>query len=186
MFQQTIQDIFAITEAGAHAADVLSRTRDRIRACEVFEGGEIVGRTGRGLFRFVLAEGLGETGTKALGALDDFGTLRFDTRESLRERGLLSGPDHSSLLILRLDAPNVMEAALVLGHSRAWSFAAAPLFQIRTLASIALRLLTADDREDQTRQETTDLRGEVARLRTQVSSLQNEVANLRTQPPPKG
>ena len=182
MFQQTIQDIFAITEAGPRTGDILDRTRDRIRACEAFESGEIVGRIDRDLFRFVLSDGLGEIAVKALSSPDDSGTRRFDTRDSLREKGLVADAGHNSLLVLRLEAPRVTAAALVLGHSRAWSFAAAPLFRIRTLGNVALRLLTAEGREGQARQEISELQGEVSRLRTHISSLQDEVVALRSHP----
>jgi hypothetical protein len=181
MFKQTLQDVLAITEAEARAESLLERVRDRILAFEPFEGGEVLARTKAGLSRFVLAPGLGEAGAKALAALGDERTLRIDTTEELQARGLWTGPAHASLLVLRLTAPEVNEAAIVLGHARAWSFAAAPLSRLRTIGEIALRLLLLGSRFPSTSEETVRLHVEVAGLRARLASLESEIADLRAE-----
>ena len=180
MVQQTIQDLFAITEAGPRAEDILDRVRDRLERVERFDAGEIVVQSENGLFHFVLAPGLGETGRNALAVLGDQATLRFDTAASLQEGGLTSSPGINSVLMLRLAAPSVTSAAILLGHRRAWSFAGTPLTRIHAIASVALRLLTPGSRPGETRGEVTDLRTEVTRLRTHISSLEREIAGLRS------
>lgn len=181
MFKKTLQDVLAITEAEARAESLLERVRERILAFEPFESGEVLARTKAGLSRFVLAQGLGEAGAKALAALGDEPTLRVDTTEDLHARGLWTGPAHASLLVLRLKAPGVSEAAIVLGHARAWSFAAAPLSRIRTIGEVTLRLLLLGSRFPSTSEETGRLHVEVAGLRARLSSLESEIAGLRAE-----
>ncbi len=179
MFQQTIQDLLAITEAGPRAEDLLERVRATIIAFERFESGELLAQTRHGLSRFVLARGLGEVSPKALAALADQPTLRVDTAADLQALGLTGGPGLASLLILRLEMSGVTSAAIVLGHTRPWSFAAAPLSRIRTIGSVALRLLAAGPGPGPTSEEAASLRTEVIRLRTHVASLESEIAGLR-------
>ncbi len=181
MFHQTIQDILAITEAEARAESLLDRVRERILAFEPFEGGELLAQTKAGLSHFVLAPGLGEAGARALAALGDEPTLRVDTTEALQAQGLWAGPAHGSLLVLRLTAPGVSQAAIVLGHARAWSFAAAPLSRIRTIGGVALRLLLLGSRFPSTSEETAGLHLEVTGLRARLSSLESEIAGLRAE-----
>jgi hypothetical protein len=181
MFEQTIQDVLAITEAEARAESLLERVRERILAFEPFECGELVAQTKAGLSRFVLAQGLGEAGAKALVVLGDEPTLRVDTTEALQAHGLWTGPAHASLLVLRLTAPGVSQAAIVLGHARAWSFAAAPLSRIRTIGGVALRLLLLGSRFPAASEETVRLHLEVAGLRARLSSLESEIAGLRAE-----
>ncbi len=132
MFQQTIQDVLTLAEAGPRPEDLLERLRTTIGAFELFECGEIQAETPGGLLRFVIAPGLDEIGAGALDQLGEEPTLRIDTP--------------TSLLVLRLVAPQTTRAAIVLGHPRAWSFAAAPLSRIRTLGNLALRLLLRGSR----------------------------------------
>ena len=180
MFQETIQDLLAITEAGPGAEDLCDRVRARISAFEPFDSGELLAQTEQGLSRFVLAPGLGGIGEKALAALGDEPTLRVDTAAELFERGLAAGPGLASLLILRLEAPGVASAALVLGHARAWSFAAAPLSRMRTIAGVALRLLVRGPGRGQiSEEEVAKLVADAARLRARISSLEAEIVSLR-------
>lgn len=183
MFQQTIQDLLAVAEAGPRADDLLERVRATIVAFERFESGELLAQTQHGLSRFVLARGLGEASPKALAALGKEPTLRVDTNAELQSLGLTEGPGLASLLILRLEMPGVTSAAIVLGHTRPWSFAAAPLSRIRTIGSVALRLLAAGPGPDPTSEEVATLRAEVNRLRTHVASLESETAGLRASLP---
>ncbi len=179
MFQETIQDLLAITEAGHGAEDLCDRVRARISAFEPFDSGELLAQTEQGLRCFVLAPGLGGIGVKALAALGDEPTLRVDTAAELQERGLADGPGLASLLILRLEAPGVASAALVLGHARAWSFAATPLFRTRAIARVALRLLVRGSRTGPTPEDVAKLMADAARLRARISSLESEIVNLR-------
>jgi hypothetical protein len=179
VFQQTLHDIFAITEAEARAESLLHRLRERILAFEPFESGEILAQTRSGLSRFVLAPGLGEAGARALSALGDEPTLRLDTAEQLQHHGLRTDAAANSLLIVHLGAPGVSAAAIVLSHTRAWSFAAAPLSRIRTLGGLALRLLLFGSRFPPTSEETVRLHVEVAGLRARIASLESEIADLR-------
>ncbi len=179
MFQETIQDLFAITETGPGAEDLRDRVRARISAFEPFDAGELLVQTEQGLSRFVLAPGLGGIGVKAFAALGDEPTLRVDTAAELQERGLAEGPGLASLLILRLEAPGVASAALVLGHARAWSFAATPLFRTRTIARFALRLLVRGSGTSPAQEEVAELRADAARLRARISSLETEIVGLR-------
>ena len=180
MFQQTIQDILALAEAGPGTEALLACVRSRIGAFEHFDSGELLVQTEQGLAHFVLAPGLGEIGKNAVAAMGEGSTRRFDTAAELQERGLARGTGLASLLILRLEAPGVPAAAIVLGSVRAWSFAAAPLSRIRTIASVALRLLVRHREPGQASEETGRLMAEVARLRTHVSTLEAEIVILRT------
>jgi hypothetical protein len=141
MFQQTIQDLLAIAEAGPHPEDLLDRVRSTLGAFERFECGEIAARTERGLVRFVIAPGLGELAPQLLSVLGDQPTLRIDTAAEMSERGLSPLPGLASLLLLRIDTPGAASAVLALGHSRNWSFAGSALSRIRAIGSLALRLL---------------------------------------------
>jgi hypothetical protein len=141
MFQQTIQDLLRVAEPFPHREALLERLRSLLPGIEPMECGEIVAETGRGLIHFVIAEGLGTSGPKVLAAIGDERTLRLDTAPELKERGIETAAKVSSLLVLRLEAPGVTRAAMVLGHSRNWSFAAAPLSRLRAIGSLALRLL---------------------------------------------
>ncbi len=179
MFQQTIQDILAIAEAGTSVEDILQRVRTRLGSCEPFECGEIVVLNAGGSFRFVVTPGLGDDGMKALAVLGEEATRRFDTRAALAEQGFESRPELTSLLILRLAAPEGTTAVLVLGHRRAWSFAGAPLARLRTIGNLALRLLVRAAAPNPNDAEAGALRAEVAQLRARISSLQTEVAGLR-------
>jgi uncharacterized small protein (DUF1192 family) len=87
----------------------------------------------------------------------------------------------NSVLTLRLEAPGVEAAALVLGHTRSWSFPATPLSRVRALGNLALRLLLAGESPTPSEQHnhSAELMGEVARLRTQIASLQAEIGDLR-------
>jgi hypothetical protein len=175
MFQQTIQDILAITGSGPRIEDILESVRSRIVAFEPFECGELLARSDRGWARFVFAPGLGDIGARVFEELGDEVTLRIDTAADIRTRGLEASPGLASLLVLRLEASPFDAAALVLGHRRAWSFAAAPLSRIRTLGNIALRLAAAA---------ATPGRGsgpdaEVIRLQNRISSLEAEIIGLR-------
>jgi|CXWL01.1.fsa_nt_gi hypothetical protein len=186
MFQQIIQDVLAIAEAGPRAEDLLERLRARIIAFETFECGELVIRTEKGVQHHVFAPGLGDLGLPALTALEGMEgerTLRLDTAAEFRERGLLPPRGLTSLLVLRVEGPGFLSAALVLGHSRAWSFAAAPLSRIRTLGGLTARLLlrTAEPAVIIDPVEVVRLRDEVARLRTHASSLEAEIVALRAE-----
>ena len=188
MFQQTIQDVLAITEAGPRPDLVLARAYERIVAFEKVEGAELIVETEAGTRRFVLAEGLGDVGANAFAALGDEATLRFDNVAQMKERAISAPPGLKSVLILRLQSSSVKSAALVMGHSRAWSFAAAPLARLRTLGNVMLRLLAPSDESSKmrpgalsvpARDEKSELMAEVARLRAHVASLEGEVAGLR-------
>ena len=141
MFQQTIQDLLTVAEAGPGPEALLERVRTTILSFERFEGGEIVAETERGLLHFTIAPGLEDLGPKLLPLLGELQTLRLDTAADLNERGLAPGPHLASLLLLRVEAPGTTSAVIALGHSRNWSFAASPLSRIRAIASLALRLL---------------------------------------------
>ncbi|MBK5255094.1 MAG: hypothetical protein JJE39_03595 [Vicinamibacteria bacterium] len=179
MFHQTIQDILALTGSGPRTEDILDSVRSRIMAFEPFESGELLARSDQGCRRFVLAPGLGDTGDRVLGALGDEATLRIDTAAEVRERGLEANPGLASLLILRLDVPPFDSAAVVLSHRRAWSFAAASLFRIRTLGNIALRLVAPLARTADPASESSAAEAELSNLRNRVSSLEAEIIGLR-------
>lgn len=186
MFQQIIQDVLAIAEAGPRAEDLLERLRARIIAFETFECGELVVRTKNGVKHHVFAPGLGDLGLHALTALEGIEgekTLRLDTAAEFRERGLLPPRGLTSLLVLRVEAPGFLSAGLVLGHSRAWSFAAAPLSRIRTLGGLTARLLlrTAEPAAVADPAEIARLKDDVARLRAHASSLEAEIVRLRAE-----
>lgn len=180
MFQQTIQDVLTLAEAGPRPEDLLESLRARITTFEPFECGEIVARTESGLLHFVIAPGLADVGPRALVALGTEPMLRVDTAADLNDRGL-AVPGLSSLLVLRIEAPRVAAAALVLGHRRAWSFAAAPHARIGTLGGLALRLLIRNSTPAGPGPEAIKLTAEVARLRAQMSGLENEVVALRAE-----
>ncbi|MEO8500003.1 MAG: hypothetical protein ABI565_03755 [Vicinamibacteria bacterium] len=171
MFQQTIQDVLSLAEAGPRPEDLLESLRALIAAFEAFECGELVARTEKGLIHFVLAPGLGDAGPRALHALGTEPVLRVDTAADLRDRGLAT-PRLSSLLVLRIEAPRVQAAAIVLGHGRAWSFAAAPQARIRTLGGLALRLLIRNSPLAAPGPETVRLAAEGARLKAQGKALE--------------
>jgi len=141
MFQQTIQDLLTVAEAGPRPEDLLERVKTTILAFERFEAAEIVARTDRGLLHFVIAPGLSGIAPELLPLLGDEKTLRLDTVAEFTERGLAPVPPLASLLLLRIDAPGTTAALIALGHSRNWSFAASPLSRIRAIASLATRLL---------------------------------------------
>lgn len=185
MFQQTIQDVLAISACGPRPEDILDGLRSRILAFESFESGELVARSDRGPARFVFAPGLPDLGGPLLDALANEATLRIDTAAEARERGLGMGP--VSLLVVRLEVAGYDAAALVLSHSRAWSFAAAPLFRIRTLGNVALRLVAASAGAPRVASEVAVLEAEQARLRSRIETLEEEIIRLRaarTAPPP--
>ena len=186
MFQQIIQDVLAIAEAGPRAEDLLERLRARIIAFETFECGELVIRTEKGVRHHVFAPGLGDLGLPALSALEGMEgekTLRLDTAAEFRERGLVPPRGLTSLLVLRVDGPGFPSAALVLGHSRAWSFAAAPLSRIRTLGGLTARLLLreAEPAVVGDSAEVARLKDDVARLRAHALSLEAEIVRLRAE-----
>ena len=167
MFQQTIQDVLTLAEAGPRPLDLLERLRTTLVAFERFESGEILAETPGGLLRFVFAPGVSEAGAVILDSLGDEPTFRIDTP--------------TSLLALRLQVQGTTRAAIVLGHERAWSFAAAPLSRIRTLGNLAVRLLMRSPIEAPAPEEMKALRAEVARLRTHSASLENEIVALRAE-----
>jgi len=178
MFHQTIHDILALTAAAARPEDILDCLRTRILGFEPFECGEIVAHSDRGPVRFAFgaeSEDLTEAFLKELGHEP---TRRLDTAAEIRERGLLARKDLSSLLILRLELETYDRAALVLGHSRAWSFAAAPLFRLRTLGNIALRLI-APAADPARTGEVAALEAEQVRLRARIVSLEKEILGLQ-------
>ena len=179
MFQQTIQDALNLAEAGPGPEDVLERVTSTIRAFERFEGAEILAETPAGLRRFVAAPGLGDLGAKILDLLGDEATLRIDTQADMSSKGLVTTSGLASLLVLRLQAPGATRAAIVLGHTRAWSFAAAPLSRIRNVGGMALRLLLRPAVESASPEEVRNLRAEVARLRAHVATLENEIVAQR-------
>lgn len=181
MFQQTIQDALTLAEAGPGPEELLTRVAGAIRAFEKFEGAEIVAETPAGLRRFTAAPGLGELGAEILDVLGEEPTFRIDTAADLEARGLVAKSGFASLLALRLQAPGATRAAIVLGHSRAWSFAAAPLSRIRNVGSMALRLLLRSELPPPPPEEVKALRAEVARLRGQVAALENEIVALRAE-----
>ena len=109
MFQQTIQDVLTLAEAGPRPEDLLESLRARITTFEPFECGEIVARTESGLLHFVIAPGLADVGPRALVALGTEPMLRVDTAADLNDRGL-AVPGLSSLLVLRIEAPRVAAA----------------------------------------------------------------------------
>ena len=178
MFQQTIQDVLALAEAGPREEDILACLCSVIRSTEPFDCGEIVSQTVSGLERFVLDPGLGDLGPAAMEALGDEPTLRIDTAAELKTRAPKSPSGIASILVLKLEARNVSRAVLVLGHRRSWSFAAAPLSRIRTAASVAVRLLL---QPQSAAESAPGLITEVRRLRTKVATLEAEIAALRSQ-----
>ena len=177
MFQQTIQDVLALAEAAGRTDALLSSARSRLSDFELFQGAELVARTDAGPRRFVVSPGLGDAAVRALEKLDDEPTLRVDTAHDMKAFGLSEDPSLSSLLALRLSAPGVSDAAIVLGHSRAWSFAGTPLSRVRTIGQVALRLLLPVAESHASEEELGRLRAEVSRLRVQVATLENEVAS---------
>jgi hypothetical protein len=180
MFQQTIQDLLRVAEAFPHREALLERLRSVLLEIEPFECGEILAETERGFLHFVVAEGLGGAGPKVLAALGEEVTLRLDTAEGLQERGLVPSARVSSLLVLRLEAPGAGRAAIALGHSRNWSFAAAPLSRLRAISGLALRLLLPGLLAARTPEET-HLAAEVTRLKALVSTLDDELVVLRAE-----
>jgi len=180
MFQQTIQDLLSVAEAGPYPEDLLERARTTLLGCDPFEGGEIVAETARGLLHFPLAQGLGDIGPRLLPILGDGETVRMDTADDLKERGLVPGPPLASLLLLRLEAPGATGALLALGHSRNWSFAASPLSRIRAIASLTLRLLLRTSLPSKSPEEAR-LLAEVQRLKGLVSTLDDELVILRAE-----
>lgn len=180
MFQQTIQDALNLAEAGPGPEDLLQRVGVTIRAFERIESAEILAETPTGPRRFVAAAGLGpDLGAKILDLLGEEPTLRIDTVADMNAKGLVTTSGLASLLVLRLQAPGATRAAIVLGHTRAWSFAAAPLSRIRNVGSMALRLLLRSAVPAATPEEVRSLRAEVARLRAHVTTLENEIVALR-------
>jgi hypothetical protein len=180
MFHQTIQDILAIAGSGPRAEDILESLRSRILAFEPFDSGELLARSERGCERFVMDQGISDIGEKVFAELENEPTWRIDTAAEIQERGFEANPGLSSLLVLRLDVPPFDSAALVLGHRRAWSFAAAPLSRIRTLGNIALRLVAPFARPPQVPAGLSDLDTELRTLRSRVADLEAEIIGLRT------
>lgn len=181
MFQQTIQDVLALAEAGAGADAILECVRERMSAFERFEGAELLARTEAGLHRFAVAPGLGNIGPAALEALGPEPMLRVDTAEDMTRLGLSDARGLPSLLVLSLPTPGVRASAIVLGHSRPWSFAGTPLSRVRTIGQVALRLLLSGAGDGETSAEVARLQAEVNRLRTQVATLKSEIASLRSE-----
>ena len=180
MFQQTIQDLLRVAEAFPHREALLERLRSVLLEIEPFECGEIVAETERGLLHFVVAPGLGEAGPRVLAALGDQATLRLDTVEGLQQYDLVPSARVASLLVLRLEAPGAARAAIALGHSRNWSFAAAPLSRLRAISGLALRLVLPGLLAARTPEETR-LAAEVTRLKALVSTLDDELVALRAE-----
>lgn len=181
MFQSTIQDILALADAAGRPTDLLEVLRARIQAFETFENAEIVAGAAGSIRRFVIAPGLEETAAAVLPILGGEKALRIDTVAGWKTHGLPPVAGRTSLLAVRLEAPGAPIAALVLGHSRAWSFAGAPLVRLRAIGDVALRLLLgpvtgggAAAREDEAR-----LAAEVARLRSHAATLESEIASLK-------
>jgi len=179
MFQQTIQDVLALTESSGRAEDLLACARTRIGECERFEAAVVVVRVASVVRTFTIAPGLADIGTWALGELGEEMTLRLDTTTDLQARGFPGETAITSLLILRVASSDTAGAALVLGHSRAWSFAGAPLSRLRTIGQVVLRLLVAPKSGSSPDDEALKLRNEVTRLRAHVATLENEVIALR-------
>src|SRR5262245_19579201 len=123
MFQQTIQDLLAVAEAGSRTDDVLAAVLGRIQGFEKVECGEIVATTPKGLARFVIGAGRDDVPAQALKALGKDPTLRYDTAAQMTEASITAPAGVQSVLALRLDGPGASTATIVLGHSRAWSFA---------------------------------------------------------------
>jgi hypothetical protein len=181
MFQPTIQDVLALAESGQRPLDVLKAAGARILAFEPFQSGELVARTEHGLLHFVIAPGLGEAGGRALEALGDEPTFRVDTAAELRERAITDAPGLASLLVLRIEAPGVTAAAIVLGHARAWSFAAASLFRIRTIGNVALRMVMRASRPQAPSEEVARAESEMAGLRKRISTLESDLVRVRAE-----
>jgi|JI6StandDraft_1071083.scaffolds.fasta_scaffold249683_1 hypothetical protein len=180
MFQSTIQDILALAETAGRPTDVLETLGARIRAFETFENAEIVAGAAGSIRRFVIAPGLEEAAPALLAILGGEKAIRIDTVPGWKTRGLAPVAGRTSLLAVRLEAPGAPVAALVLGHSRAWSFAGAPLVRLRAIGDVALRLLlgpatagVAAAHGDEAR-----LLAEVARLRAHIATLEGEIAGL--------
>lgn len=181
MFQSTIQDILALAESAGRPTDVLEVLGARIRAFETFENAEIVAGAAGSIRRFVIAPGLEDAAPALLTILGGEKAIRIDTVPGWKTHGLSPVPGRTSLLAVRLEAPGAPVAALVLGHSRAWSFAGAPLVRLRAIGDVALRLLLgpvtnvgAAAPGDEAR-----LSAEVARLRTHMATLESEIAGLK-------
>jgi hypothetical protein len=181
MFQETIHDLLALAGSGPRAEDILDCLRSRIIAFETFEYGEIVARSQREYDRFVFAPGLDDIGEKILEDLGDEPTLRIDSAEQIRHCGYGDGRGLSSLLILRLEAEPFLTSALVLGHRRAWSFAAAPLFRLRTLGTAALRMLASLEEPEGAPGRTRAAEAETTWLRKRITDLEAEIIGLRTE-----
>ncbi len=186
MFQMMIQDLLSLAEAGPQQEELLERLNRLIKGFEAFESGELVVRMASGVSRFVIAPGLGEAAVPALEAIEALGaerTLRLDTVADLRDHGVPRSRDLTSVLILRVEAPGVTSAAIVLGHSRAWSFAAAPLSRVRALGNVALRLLlrTPAPAPAPARNPVPIPDPDVARLKAHVLSLEAEIVRLRAE-----
>jgi hypothetical protein len=180
MFQQTIQDLLKVAEAGPFPEELLERTRATLLGCDPFEGGEIVAETGRGLLHFRLGAGLGDLGPKLLGVLGDQETARMDTGSDLKAQGLTPAASYSSLLLLRLEAPGATAALLALGHSRNWSFAASPLSRMRAIGNLTLRLLLKASLPAKSPDEAR-LQAEVLHLKAQITTRDGEIVALRAE-----
>jgi hypothetical protein len=180
MFQQTIQDLLSVADAGPRPEDLLERARTTLLGSDPFEGGEIVAETAGGVVHFPLAKGLGDLGPGLLPVLGDQDTVRMDTADDLRARGLSPLPSLGSLLLLRLEAPGATRALIALGHSRNWSFAASPFSRMRAVANLTLRLLLRAALPAKSLEEER-LVAEVQRLKGLVSTLDDELVILRAE-----
>lgn len=177
MQQATHQDILALASAASRPEAVLAALGSRLRAIEPFDAAEIAARGAHGLRRFVVAPGLEDVADPALASLGAEPALRFDTKAHWAARGLPFADGRQSLLAVRLEAPGIDAAALLVSHSRAWSFAGAPLGRLRAVGETALRLILALESGGGASDDER-LKAEVARLRARVASLESEIADL--------
>ena len=188
MHQATHQDIQALASSATRPETVLAILGQRLRDIEPFDAAEIVTRGPYGLRRFVVAAGLEDVAEPGLASLGAERFLRFDTPAHWAARSLAFVAGRQSLLAVRLDVPETTGAALLLSHSRAWSFAGAPVVRLRAIAEIALRLILAlESRTTPTTAPGDDerLKAEVVRLRAHVASLEGEIVELRASGAPK-
>jgi len=179
MFQHTIQDVLRLCEAEDSPKALLATFGTLVAAFEPFEAGELVVRAGGVVRRFEVKAGVNDIGEALLRALGAEPTLRIDTAADLIAKGLDAGSGLNSLLVLRLATDPSTDAAIVLAHRRAWSFAATPLSRVRTLANVLLRLLVRPERGAGAVGAADDATAEIAGLRARIASLEGEIASLR-------